>query len=74
MSVYIAKESFAAEIDGVPVVVRKGVTRVRAGHPLLAGREQMFEPADAHADFDVEAATAAPGERRARPRKTAADE
>ncbi len=66
MSVYIARESFAAEVEGVPVVVRKGITRVRAGHPLLDGREHLFEPADDRADFEVEQATARPGEKRGR--------
>lgn len=62
--VYVATETFATTIDDEPVVVQKGVTRVREGHPLLAGREQMFEELEVH--YDVEQATAAPGERRAR--------
>jgi hypothetical protein len=37
---------------------------VRAGHPLLKGREEHFEPVESFGRFDVEQATAAPGEKR----------
>lgn len=60
--IYIATESFATEIDGQPVSVVAGMTRVREGHPLLAGREHLFQPLEIH--FEVEQATAAPGEKR----------
>lgn len=60
--IFVARDSFSTEIDGVPVSVQKGVTRVRAGHPLLEGREGLFEPITVH--FDVEQATSAPGEKR----------
>jgi hypothetical protein len=74
MTVYVATESFSCDLDGVPVNVTKGITRVREGHPLLRGREQLFT-VDDQIDFDlVEAATAAPGEKRGRPRRTAAGE
>jgi hypothetical protein len=60
--IYVATESFMVELDGNPVAVRKDITRVREGHPLLEGRENLFKPITAH--FEVEAATNAPGERR----------
>lgn len=63
-TVWVAKESFVTEVDGERVVVQGGHTRVRDGHPLLKGREQSFEPLEVH--FEVEQATAAPGEKRAR--------
>jgi hypothetical protein len=63
-TVYVATESFVALIDGENYVVRKGKTRVRAGHPLLQGREMWFSPADLNVDYEVEQATAAPGEKR----------
>lgn len=47
--------------------VHKGVTRVREGHPMLEGREELFGPIDVH--YDVEQATRGPGERRAGRRK-----
>jgi len=50
--IFVARESFATELDGVPISVFGGVTRVRAGHPLLKGREQMFEPITVHYDVD----------------------
>ena len=64
--ILVAKDSFAAHVDGETLVVRKGVTRVRKGHPLLKGREELFEPIDRKVDYDVEQATAAPGEKRGR--------
>jgi hypothetical protein len=48
--IFVAKQSFSAEVDGVPVIVSAGVTRVRAGHALLAGREALFEPITVHYD------------------------
>lgn len=64
--VYVAIESGAASVDGQEMIFVKGVTRVRAGHPLLRACPSLFKPADAHPSYDVEQATAAPGERRAR--------
>lgn len=63
-TIYIAKESGSAEVDGQAYVFIKGVTRVRGGHPLLKGHEELFEPVDMTVHYDVEQATAAPGEKR----------
>lgn len=60
--VYVCKESAAFEWGGDMVVVNKGVTRVRAGHPMLAAHPELFEEITVH--YDVERATAAPGEKR----------
>lgn len=60
--IYVATDNGTVNLDGQNIQIRKGVTRVRAGHPLLAGREHLFEPLHVH--YDVEQATAAPGERR----------
>jgi len=68
--IYVAKQSFATELDGVPIIVNRGATRVRAGHPLLKGREDLFELITVQ--YDIEKATAAPGERRAAPAPEAA--
>ena len=62
--IYIANQSFAADLDGSPIVVRKGETRVREGHALLKQFPEYFERADSKVHFDVERATAAPGEKR----------
>lgn len=59
---FVAKEAFTTTLDGVEVTVKQGVTRVRAGHPLLKGREMYFEPLTVH--YDIEDATARPGEAR----------
>jgi len=63
--VYVAKESFTTNLDGQEVVISKGVTRVRAGHPLMKGREALFELLEVQ--YDVEQATSAPGEQRGAP-------
>ncbi len=61
-SIWVAKESFATNLDGAEITVLAGRTRVRDGHPLLRGREQFFERLTVH--YEIEQATAAPGERR----------
>jgi hypothetical protein len=42
--VLVAVESFVAEVDGAPFMVQAGVTRVRKDHPVVAGREHLFQP------------------------------
>ena len=69
--IYVARESFSTDINGVPVAVHKGVTRVRDGHPLLRRYRQNFELLTVH--FDVEQATQAPGEARGRPTRPNVD-
>jgi hypothetical protein len=64
--IYVATQSFAAEVDGDPVFVNKD-ERVRAGHPLLDTNPDFFEPVDDVVHYDVEQATAAPGEKRGDP-------
>ncbi len=60
----VANESFSASVDGVDRAFHAGQTRVSAewldAHPSLA---HLFDPMTFH--FDVEQATAAPGEKRA---------
>ncbi len=60
--VLIATETFACTFGGADHVFQAGVTRVRAGHPILKGIEHLFKPVDAH--YEIEQATAAPGEKR----------
>ena len=63
IDLYQPKESFVTMFEGEQLSVS---TRdlVRAGHPLLKGREDLFKPAENVVRFDVEQATAAPGEKR----------
>ncbi len=63
-SIWIAKDSFTTELAGAPITVIAGQTRVRDGHPLLVAHGQFFERLKVH--YEVEQATAAPGEQRAR--------
>jgi hypothetical protein len=63
---YMARESFATTIDDEPIFVRKGEL-ARAGHPILKSHGDLFEPAEDFIRFDVEQATAAPGEKRGGP-------
>ena len=62
--IFVAKETGAVEFDGAPVMVHKGITRVRQGHLLLKRHPEMFEPIDLSVHYEVEQATAAPGEKR----------
>ncbi len=64
--VLIAIESFAVELrDGSTAMIRKGITRARQGSEVTAGAfARYWEPIDLHVDYDVEQATAAPGEAR----------
>jgi hypothetical protein len=70
--IFIATDSASVEHDGERVVIHRGVTRVRAGHQLLKDYPDLFEPLDVH--FDVEQATAAPGEKRGSRRSTKNDD
>lgn len=60
--VFVPRESFTAEVDGVEVAFVKDSTRVREGHPILERLGHLFEPIKV--DYEVEQATAAPGEKR----------
>jgi hypothetical protein len=72
---YRAKEGFVTMFDGDQEAVAAG-TLVPAGHKILKGREDLFEPVTSLSRFDVdtadeekpepevEQATAAPGEKR----------
>lgn len=70
--VYIATKTAIIYIDGRRTTVRKGLTRVRAGHPVLSDHPELFKPIDVH--FDVEQATAAPGEKRSTRRRRKTDD
>jgi len=65
---YRANQGFATTFDDEPLFVQKGEL-VHKSHPLLKGREELFEPADELTRFDVEQATSAPGEKRGRRRR-----
>lgn len=63
--VYVATESGSAEVDGEVLTFVKGVTRVRRGHRLLSQLPAFFEAADESLSYEVEDASATPGEPRA---------
>lgn len=58
--VYVATKTAHLTDGGTRVVVRKGVTRVRAGHPLLKNYPQLFKPVTEGVRFEVETAKAEP--------------
>lgn len=62
--VFVATESGSCEVKGETFVFVRNVTRVRAGHPLLKAVPDYFRPVEERIHYDVEAATAAPGEKR----------
>ncbi len=61
--IYVAIETFSFALDGNPVIVHAGQT-VREGHPILKAVPGHFVPLVEHVDFEVEQASAAPGEKR----------
>lgn len=67
--VYVATESFSTEIDGEHYAVVMKKTRVREGHPLLEQNRNYFKPVEENVTYDLETATAAPGESRGGPGK-----
>jgi hypothetical protein len=48
---YVAKENANFDFKGQPVFVNAG-TIVRAGHPIMKGRENLFEPLKVHYDLE----------------------
>lgn len=56
--IYVSKVDGFADYDGGQVPLRAGVTRVREGHPLLKGREALFDEIQVH--YEVETARQAP--------------
>lgn len=61
-SIFVARTSGDIKIDGEVYSYRAGRTRVREGHPLLRVIPERFEPLKV--DYEIEQATAAPGEKR----------
>lgn len=62
-TIYVPTESFSVDVDGVPSIFKRDVTRVREGHPILETHGHMFE--EIRVEYEWESATAAPGEVRA---------
>ena len=60
--IYTPKESFVADIDGLAEALIRGRTLVREGHELLERFPKHFELIKVH--YEVEQATANPGEKR----------
>lgn len=60
---YVANQSAATVVDGEEVWIAKG-DLVRGGHPILAGRDWLFDPAEGYVRFDMEQADSKPGVKR----------
>jgi hypothetical protein len=63
-NVFVATETGVTDLNGTRYNFQAGVTRVRAGHPLLKACPNCFTPDPEAVTYDVETATAAPGEKR----------
>jgi hypothetical protein len=55
---YVGKESMTFEFGGVPVFIGPN-TVIRAGHPIMRGREDLFTPLVVHYDVEPEEPKAA---------------
>jgi len=55
--IYVCKESAMVPINGVPTLLSKGETRVRAGHELLKLYPQLFELIKVHYDVVEDTST-----------------
>jgi hypothetical protein len=62
--VYVATESFVADVDGIPQMVYRGQTRVREGHALVLRNPSFFKLVDEDVQYEIETASAEPGEQR----------
>lgn len=56
--IYVSKVNGLADYEGGQIMLTAGVTRVREGHPLLKGRESVFE--EIRVEYDLEDARSAP--------------
>ena len=63
VDLYMANQSAATVYDGEQLWIKEG-DLVRAGHPILEGRDWLFVPATGYVRFDIEKATADPGTKR----------
>lgn len=59
-AVYLANQTFACELDGEPLIIHRGITRVREGHPLQKAYAGSFDLIDSEIEYDIEEATAPP--------------
>ena len=70
--VLVANKSFTTDLDGVPVTVTEGVTRVRAKHPLALQNPEYFTSVEENIDFDiVEETTKVPAQKRGQHKRSA---
>ncbi len=60
--IYVANTNGWVHVGDEDVQLRRGITRVREGHPLLKQAPQFFDPIDV--EYEVEQSTASPGEKR----------
>ena len=71
--IFVAVESVLTQVDGENVYITAGQT-ARAGHPILVGREALFEPFKVDYELDAPAPEQAPEPTAADVRKWAADQ
>lgn len=69
--ILVAKTTGFISLDGQEYAIRAGVTRIRTSHPLAKKHGHLFEAVEIDLPPEVEQMTAAPGEVRDKPEKTA---
>ncbi len=63
--VWVASETVQVQLaDGSSEFLYEGITRAREGAAILSEHRGYFKPVDDGVHFDVEQATASPGEKR----------
>lgn len=60
--ILVARTTGVVNLDGKQILLRRGVTRARAGSAVARAYPTHFKPIDVH--FEIEQATDAPGEKR----------
>lgn len=60
--ILVAADSGVITVDGTEYQFTKDVTRIRSSHPAVKAAPHLFKKLEVH--YDVEQATAAPGEKR----------
>lgn len=73
-AILVAREGAMLEYEGRRVFLNAGKTTVREGHPILKGREHLFEPLAVDFEVEQDAGDTGTAQKQTRGRKPAARE